>query len=380
MRLTSTDVIIVGGGVSGLLSALFLSEAGVNVTVIERGDVGQESSWAGGGILSPLYSWKYPLELVQLCLWSQKAYPSLVKVIHEETGIDPEWRETGLWVFDQGELEAGAAWAHTHHVRCDYLDAEEVCSAETQLQFPKNHQALSFPDIAQLRNPRFMRALKEYVMQKGVQLKERTCVDALRFEGQRVVGVQCGDVALLADSVLVTAGAWSADLFPADSERKSLPVAPVRGQMLLYHCDEPVLNHIVLDRGHYLIPRVDGHVLIGSTVENVGFDKSLTPVAYEELKAFACSLLPCLEDIEPVCQWAGLRPGSPRGIPFISEHPHYHGLFVNAGHYRNGFVSAPASARLAVDLIMKTQPLFDPASYSAIVDSPAWGDGLEGIS
>ena len=143
-----------------------------------------------------------------------------------------------------------------------------------------------------------------------------------------------------------------------------LPVEPVKGQMILYKCAEDFLPSMVLAKGRYAIPRRDGHVLIGSTLEYAGFDKTPTDVALESLKASAEELLPALKDAEVVGHWAGLRPGSPEGIPFIGEVPSYPGLWLNCGHFRNGLVLAPASCQLLADLMLGREPIIDPAPYA----------------
>ena len=142
-----------------------------------------------------------------------------------------------------------------------------------------------------------------------------------------------------------------------------LPIKPVRGQMILYGAPPGLLKHIVLYQDHYLIPRIDGHILAGSTLEDCGYDNSITPEARKLLAGRALRLVPALVDCEVVRQWAGLRPGSPDGVPFIGEHPAIRGLFVNTGHYRNGVVMGPASARLLSDRMLEQASFTDYMPY-----------------
>ncbi|SUD19050.1 glycine oxidase ThiO [Aquipseudomonas alcaligenes] len=134
--------------------------------------------------------------------------------------------------------------------------------------------------------------------------------------------------------------------------------------MILYKCEPGFLPAIVLAKGRYAIPRKDGHILVGSTLEHVGFDKTPTEEALASLKASAEELLPALADAEVVGHWAGLRPGSPDGIPFIGEVPQFPGLWLNCGHYRNGLVLAPASCELLKNLMLGETPIVDPAPYA----------------
>jgi glycine oxidase len=165
-----------------------------------------------------------------------------------------------------------------------------------------------------------------------------------------------------AERVVVAAGAWSGELLRSlDVE---LPVKPVKGQMILYKCAENFLTSMVLANGRYAIPRRDGHILVGSTLEFVGFDKNPTDTALDSLKASAVALLPDLAEAEVVAHWAGLRPSSPEGIPFIGPLPGFDGLWLNCGHFRNGLVLAPASCQLLTNLMLEQAPIVDPHPYA----------------
>ena len=143
----------------------------------------------------------------------------------------------------------------------------------------------------------------------------------------------------------------------------TLPVEPVKGQMLLYRMAPGWLPSIVMARGRYAIPRRDGHILIGSTLEYEGYDKRTTDEALASLRASAQALLPDLAQQSPVAQWAGLRPGSPDGVPYIGPVSSLPGLWLNTGHFRNGLVLAPASCRLLADLLLQRSPEIDPTPY-----------------
>ncbi|HEM47619.1 MAG TPA: FAD-dependent oxidoreductase, partial [Alphaproteobacteria bacterium] len=164
-----------------------------------------------------------------------------------------------------------------------------------------------------------------------------------------------------ADTVVVAGGAWSAEIM---REMIPLDVVPVRGQMLLFRAAPETLHRILLQEGRYVIPRRDGRVLAGSTLEYVGYDKSVTEQARAELWEAAVRLVPALADCPVENHWSGLRPGSPEGIPFIGKVGNISGLYVNAGHFRNGVVLGPASARLLADLILERSPIVDPAPYA----------------
>jgi len=184
----------------------------------------------------------------------------------------------------------------------------------------------------------------------------------LRDGGNTVKGVRTAQGDFTADAVVLAAGAWSGQLLATLG--LELPVEPVKGQMILYRGEPAFLSSMVLAKGRYAIPRRDGHILIGSTLEHAGFDKTPSDEALASLRASAEELIPALAGMEPVNHWAGLRPGSPQGIPFIGEVPGHHGLWLNTGHYRNGLVLAPASCQLLADLMQTRQPIIEATPYA----------------
>ncbi|MFI8482570.1 glycine oxidase ThiO [Pseudomonas sp. NPDC078700] len=353
--------LVVGGGVIGLLSALNLARH-CDVVLLESAAVGTEASWAGGGIVSPLYPWRYSDAVTALAQWSQDFYPGLGEQLFAATGIDPEVHSTGLYWLDLDDEDAALAWARSVHKNLKAVDITDVHAAVPALGMGYR-RAIHMPDVANVRNPRLVKALRAALLQlPNVTLKEHSPVSGFIQKDKRVVGVQTATGAIMGDQVVLAAGAWSGELLkPLGIE---LPVEPVKGQMILYKCEADFLPSMVLAKGRYAIPRRDGHILIGSTLEHEGFDKTPTDVALASLKASAEELLPALADAEVVGHWAGLRPSSPEGIPFIGPVLGFEGLWLNCGHYRNGLVLAPASCQLLADLIQGETPIIDPAPYA----------------
>ncbi len=361
MRDRTADCLVIGGGLLGMLSAYELAQAGMRVMLLERGRTGQESSWAGGGILSPLYPWRYPDAVNQLAAWGQARYRALAETLYKRSGVDPEWQQSGLLMLDVAEQDEAVAWAQHEGVVLELLTNEAISHCEPALQIAAE-RALWMPSVAQIRNPRLLTALRSTLERQGVVFREQSEVLALQQQGGGVTAVESSTGVYYAGQVVIASGAWSRGLL--DGTPLSIDIEPVRGQMLLYKAKPGLLNTIVMADGHYAIPRRDGHILVGSTLEYTGFDKSITAAAATTLREIAERLVPALAGMKIVRHWAGLRPGSFEGVPYIGEHPAISGLYVNTGHFRNGVVLGLASAKLLGDLMLGREPVFDPSLYA----------------
>lgn len=345
-------VIIVGAGALGLLTALELHQRGLRISLIERGLAGQESSWAGGGILSPILPWNYPDPIWRLSRRSLDLYEALGAELVEQTGVDPEVSATGAIALDPQPRDQAFAWCERERLEAQSWSGKLHVDGSTL-------SGIELPWIGHVRNPRLCRALRLRLIQLGVELIEHTPVKAWCVDAGRIVGVRSDRGEHRADAVVLAAGAWSAQL------ESSLPVAPVRGQMLLLACEPGQLKSIVFRRGRYLIPRRDGRILVGSTVERGGFDVSVSAEARAELLSFAVELLGSAVADQVEHHWAGLRPGTSDELPYIGAHPDWPGLYLNTGHYRNGLIMGPASAELLADLMLEAPTRIDAAPYRA---------------
>ena len=339
-----SKTILIGAGALGLATAEGLLRQGADVTVLERGDVGRESSWAGGGILSPLCPWDYPDEVSRLALRGMAMFGDMAAMLHQTTGIDPEYRRCGMLVLPPFDVQAAKRWCVAHGMRAEDQDG-----------------GLLLPEIAQARNPRLLQALRARVEQLGGRIVEHCEVRQIVGEAGRVGRLATTQGDFSADNYVVTAGAWSKVLLGEHALHAE--IKPVRGQMLLFKFDAPPLPHIVLQQNLYLIPRKDGHLLVGSTLEDVGFDKATTEEARATLVQRAAALLPALRDMPLVRHWAGLRPASPGNIPTIGRHPQLSNLYINSGHFRYGVTMAPAAVEILLNTMNGVPQPFDVSPY-----------------
>lgn len=348
MSLSRPPVVIVGAGIIGLLCAWYLIRAGRQPLIIDRLLVGRESSWAGAGILAPLDPAAYPLSILDLTAKSAEEYEKL-KVSLPNPDY-PQFVRSGMIIMKDGSLP--------HH-RPLHLGNVTVN--------PSSHL---FPWVTQVRNPRLVKALSDWLIKQGVEVQENTAALDFRVHNGRLNSITTTKGDIRVEDSIVAAGAWSGVLLRTVG--LDLPIRPIKGQIVLLSGCSHSLKRILVSDHCYLVPRLDGRVLVGSTIEDVGFDKSITDSASQALLKSATKLVPELAGCRVEAHWAGLRPGSPDSIPFIGEHPEIKGLFVCAGHYRAGFATGPASAKLVVNMLLKQGPQAGIESFRLERDCPAW--------
>ncbi|QDT39332.1 glycine oxidase ThiO [Stratiformator vulcanicus] len=358
-----TDVTIVGGGVIGLTTALELADAGRTVCVIERGDFGQEASWAGAGMLRPANLEQAKTVEQRLRGYSFQMWPGHTARLKERTGIDPCFERCGSLVF--GEFEHEAEELAAEGIEATVIDSERirelVPGADGSIS-----RALEVPAHAQLRNPRLLQSLLAACEGAGVMLKPRTIVTGGKREGDRIVELTTEAGSIASATYVIAAGAWSASL--PDPLRVPLPIKPMRGQIALLKTEERSFRPCLHEGDAYLVPRADGRVLIGSTVEDAGFHKINTAKSVAWLLDSAKSLIPSLANAEVERTWAGLRPGSPDGLPFLGKAPEHNNLVLACGHFRWGLEWSPVTAKIIIAIIEGGEPPIDMTGLE--VDRP----------
>lgn len=354
------DVIIIGGGVIGLSLACELAGEGLSVAVLEKGQVGRESSWAGAGILPPGNPDHATTPEARLRAASHVLWPNLSSRLKEETGVDNGFRrQGGLEVRvggRAGELDGEIAQWRSEGVAVEPLVGATVWNCERELH-PETTSAYRLPEMGQVRNPRHLKALAALAVGRGVALLSGT--EVFRFErgAEKVTAVETSAGKFTGGQFVVASGAWSSRLL---SEVGCLAqVRPLRGQIVLLSMLPSPLTHVVNVGPRYLVPRGDGRVLVGATEEVAGFDKRTTGGGVGGLMEFALGIAPALGRATFEQCWAGLRPQSADGLPYLGRVPQGENLFVATGHFRAGLQLSPVTAQIMSQLILG-RPSFLP--------------------
>jgi glycine oxidase len=352
-------VAIVGGGVIGLSSALELARSGHSVTVFDPGPGRGEASGAAGGMLAPQLEAHTPGPFLELCRASRQLYPSWAGQLLELSGVDIGYLASGslqlAFTAAQVEsLETSVRWQRQAGLPAQFLSGEEARALEPHLG-PTVLAAARHGDDHHCEPRRLMRALAVAGAAAGVIARTGLARRVLE-RGGRAVGVEAEGVEFLADAVVLAAGAWAGQVEGTGLEPARFQ--PVRGQMVELQVPAPLTRLLLKGPGGYLVPRPDGRLLAGSTMEFVGFDARVTPEGLTRVLGAALEMVPALAQATVVASWAGLRPGLTDRLPLLGPGP-LPGLTLAVGHLRNGILLAPLTARVVGQLVRGDPPSFD---------------------
>jgi len=359
---------IIGGGVVGLSIAWEFLRRGGQVVLIERGEIGRQASWAGAGMLPAANDETAIHPIEQLTAISNRLYPEWSAELQQTTGIDNGWRKCGgiHLARTAGEVASLAGFkrhCQEYQIPFETLDAEALRNDLPILVAPASiRQALWVPGEAQVRNPRHLMALTAACRQRGAVIVEHCNNFSFDISGDRVVGIRTSTDRFEFDQLCLAAGAWTGQI--AERLGESLPMIPVRGQMLLFRFPHPPFQPIVNEGSRYIVPRPDGYVLVGSTTEEVGFDDSTTEEKLTELQTWVSSLFESFDEGRLARAWAGLRPASFDGFPYIGQLPRWQNVWTAAGHFKTGLQQAPATAIALVDWIETGQSAIDLSPFA----------------
>jgi glycine oxidase len=343
------DVVIVGGGLIGCAIAREIAGRGRTVAVVERVQPGAEASSAAAGLLSPQVEAEEPGAFFDLALESRALHARWAQELTAETGSDVGYRRCGILrcsFREDSSLVRSHEWQTKAGLVMEPVDAAGVASRTGGRVSPDITEAVFFPDEAMVDAGLLTRAVAQSAERRGARILTETPVRRFRLEGNACVGVETDAGVLESASVVDAAGAWAS--FDAGLPLP-IPVEPVRGQMIELSSARELAT-VVQDDDVYLVPRRGGRILVGATVERVGFRKQVTAQGLAGLLSAAIRLVPDLSQAPFVRAWAGLRPGTPDGLPILGPSP-ITGLFLATGHFRNGILLAPVTARLMADLL-----------------------------
>jgi glycine oxidase len=344
------DLIVIGGGIIGVSLAVELRKRGASVLMVERGEPGHEASRAAGGMLvdSPLET---KPALQELATASAKMYPGFANELEIESGMKVDLREFGTIFFPQAE--------HTHDSRLRPFAVPLSRVNELDPEVDGTHAGAAFFLKERSVDPRALTAAAiKTAKNRGVDFSSGDRVTAVNVSDHHVNGVTTVKTSFLAEKVVNCAGAWSGQIGP-----QNFPTRPVKGQMLcLAMQPRDLLKHVIRSPEVYLIPRSDGRLLVGATVEEAGFDKRTDAATMKRFHQAAIALVPKLTEARILEDWAGLRPGTPDALPILGATT-TPGYYVATGHFRDGILLAPVTARVMADVVMNVEPGYDIAAF-----------------
>ncbi len=371
------DVLIVGGGVIGLSLAWELALQNAEVCVVDRGQFGKEASWAGAGMIPPgpnKSQWHLATRLEQLEGLCQTLHGRWHPQLLEATGIDSQYQQSGslhlAFTEEQtAELRAKIERWQALGIDCREIDAKTVADLEPALASRSERFALAccVPEEAQIRNPRHLQALLAACQLAGVDLRPHTEVHAFATDSQRITVTNTDSGTIAADQICICTGCWSGQL--ARQLGVELPVRPIRGQIALLEGPVGLIKRNVSVGSRYLVPRRDGLVLVGSTEEDVGFEKATTDEAIDGLREFAATVAPETAALQIKSSWSGLRPGTPGRQPILGRLPRYNNAWLATGHFRAGLQLSPATAVVMRSLILGQTPPVETPDLSLGLES-----------
>jgi glycine oxidase len=360
-------VLVIGAGVVGLSIAYELAKRRHPVVVLERGEVGRESSWAGAGIFPPVNGQTAIHPCEQLEAISTQLHLSWAKELLVETGIDNELQQCGgLYLArtlgEQAALTGLRLYWQEREIAFENWNQNQLRTSVPRLNVETVQASIYAPGDCQVRNPRHLQSLKAACQKLGVRILEHQAGVQLEVANASISAALANGQRLVADQYCIACGAWSERVFEPFGVR--LPVTPVRGQVALFRLAEPWQAPIVNEGTRYLVPRSDGHVIAGATIEEVGFDSSTEPQDIADLVCWAESLVADCNRNSLVKAWAGLRPGSYDGLPYIGRVTEESNTLVATGHFKSGLHLSTGTAVVIADLIEGTKPSIDLSPFA----------------
>ena len=322
----SINVIIIGGGIVGCLSALEFKKKGFDVKIIEKSNIGHESSSAAAGILYPLMPWKYDDALYELSLGSAEFYEDLSKKLLKDFNKDIEYIKSGLMLLPPFNEDDFLKW-----------------SKKSKTSFLKKNNSILLPEVAQINPKKLMFSIKELIVSKGIKIYENLAVTGIKTNHDSIDAVYTNDnKEYKGDIFLLSAGAWSSIIY----QKLEKKIKPIRGQIIEYFSNDLIIENILYSRGIYILQRKNRSIIVGSTLEDVGFSDKNLKEKFFELDKKAKDVLKDLQMCSIDRTWHGFRPGVDDNYPIVTKDENYENMFIHSGHFRYGITTAPATTKI----------------------------------
>ena len=360
-------VVIIGGGIIGSSIAWRLAREGAAVTVLERGRLGREASWASAGMIAPQAEAQAAGPFFELCLRARDSFEATLELLRGDTDVDPEYDRVGILYLalselERSELEQRAQWQVAAGGTVEELTPAAARALEPAIS-AQTLYALHMPLERRVENRKLTQAYASAAIRNGAVFFEGTSARELLVKGNIAGSVVVKDGRRYeADVVINAAGAWSSEI-PGIPE--SFESYPVRGQIVCCEARPGQLRSSLFSLGGYLVPRRDGRILAGSTMEEAGFDKSVTLAGLTRITNAAVEMAPALGDLPMREAWAGLRPATKDFLPILGPSPSLPNLFYATGHFRSGILLSAITGEIIADLIQSRRPSIDISPFSA---------------
>jgi glycine oxidase len=360
--------IVIGGGIIGCSVAWRLAAEGVATTVLERGRVGQEASWAAAGMIAPQAEAEGPGPFFDFCMKARDAFDGIVDRLVRDGGVDPEYDRAGILYValdadERAQLERRARWQRSVGATLEELSGAEARRVEPMLS-PEALYAIHMPTNRRTDNRKLTQAYAAAARKAGAEFVEGARVEGLALRGERAIGVLMDDGSTLeADVVVNAAGAWAGEIRGLEADRVKLH--PVRGQIVCFEVAPGTIGPALFSLRGYVVPRRDGRLLAGSTMEEAGYNKSVTLAGLDKIARGAAAIVPTLGAAAFREAWAGLRPATRDLMPVLGFSPSVSNVLWAAGHFRSGILLSAITGEIIADLVQGRRPAVELGAFSA---------------
>jgi glycine oxidase len=360
--------IVIGGGIIGCSVAWRLAAEGVTTTVLERGRVGQEASWAAAGMIAPQAEAEGPGPFFDFCMKARDAFDAIVDRLVRDGGIDPEYDRAGILYValdadERAQLERRARWQRSVGATLEELSGAEARRVEPMLS-PETVYAIHMPTNRRTDNRKLTQAYAAAARKAGAEFVEGARVEGLALRGDRAIGVLMdGGSTLEADVVVNAAGAWAGEIRGLEADRMKLH--PVRGQIVCFEVAPGTIGPALFSLRGYVVPRRDGRLLAGSTMEEAGYNKTVTLAGLDKIARGATAIVPALGAAAFREAWAGLRPATRDLLPVLGFSPSVSNVLWAAGHFRSGILLSAITGEIVADLVKGRRPAVELGAFTA---------------